>query len=118
MEWGKGRSEGLAVLLVATKTSHRTLLSMHKKTDVARRVLGKLCPQTPILTFPVGFEVAVDRWGLDLTQPPVALGHGPPFMHGEGGRGQSHQVKVMRPRAHGDVEILGIVIGFLSVDQG
>lgn len=24
----------------------------------------------------------------------------------------------MRPRAHGDVEILGIVVGFLGVDQG
>lgn len=24
----------------------------------------------------------------------------------------------MRPRAHGDVEILGVVVGFLSVDQG
>lgn len=24
----------------------------------------------------------------------------------------------MRPRAHGDVEILGIVVGFLGVDEG
>lgn len=85
MEWGKGRSEDLTVLLVANETSQRTLLSVHKKTDVARRVQGKLCPQTSILTFPVGFEVAVDWWGLDFTQPPVALGHGPSFMHGEGG---------------------------------
>lgn len=83
-----------------------------------RRVPGMFCPQTPILTFPVRFEVTVDWRGLDFTQPPVALRHGSSFVQGEGGRGQPHQVEVMRSWAHGDVEILGVVVGFLGVDQG
>lgn len=109
-------------MLAVAKCKPRTLL--HRMTDVVQSItrkggfLERFFLQTTFLTFPVRFEVTVDWWGLDLTQSSVALRHGSSFMHGKGRRGQPHQVKVMRPRAHGNVEILGVVVGFLSVDQG
>lgn len=62
------------------------------------------------LTFPVWFEVAVNRGRLDLTPSAGAS------VHRKGCRGVAKGVKVMGPWAHGDVEALGIIT--CSLQQG
>lgn len=64
------------------------------------------------LTFPVRFEVAVDRGWLDLTCSAGAS------VHRKGGRGVAKWVEVMGTWAHGDVDTLGIITCSLHGQEG
>lgn len=64
------------------------------------------------LTFPVRFEVAVDRGWLDLSPSAGAS------VHRKGCRGVAKRVKVMGPWAHGDVDTMGIIACSVHGQQG
>lgn len=78
-----------------------------------KQMIPGLCPEMGQnrLTFPVRLEVAVDRGGLDLTPSAGAS------VHRKGCRRVAKRVQVMGPRAHGDVDTLGVITRTLHGQQ-
>lgn len=100
-----GGPEATASLQVKSRT-HLITKGMRRVPGL-RREVGKSG-----LTFPVRFEVAVDRGWLDLTRSAGAS------VHRKGYRRVAELVKVMGPWAHGDVDTLGIITCSLHGQQG